>query len=275
MSVKRVRLSLNANTMSMNTAKKNRKSFVITILLSVLIMALAVAAFIPTLFSSNARTEATSSLSDINAEAMNVLEYCSDYVAKNNFSTGMNGAIKASVIGVPYTQKIHGSRTVNIQNNTYTEVAESVSALVKAALRRERRDGAFYVSHGNYKNKKFRYGDEHQLTQTDYVAQYGQPFTGIVKYDLDGTIIATEKIDENTYCYTLDPTRATQYSRNEVMTMLGGKSYPEYKSVTFTIITDGYRPIKVKCTEKFKIDKFGGTSCTAEYNETFRFNSEL
>lgn len=257
----------------MNNTKKHNKRLIITLLLATLIVALAVGAFLPTILSNRMRTEATSSVSDIDAEAMRVLGCCNAYVAANDFSTTMSGSVKASVIGVKYTQKINGSRTVDVKRQTFTEVAESVSALVKASLKRERRDGAYYVSRGNYKNKSFTYGDEQQLTKSNYVAQYGQPFTGIVKYNLDGTIITAEQINRNTFRYVLDPARSTMYSRNEVKTTLGGKSYPEYSHVEFTVTTDGDRPVKVTCSEKFKIDKFGGTTCTAEYNETFKFNS--
>lgn len=256
----------------MNNAKKNNKSFIITLLLSLLILALAVAAFIPTIVSRNARTEATSSMSDMDAEAMRVLGCCNAYAAANDFSTTMNGSVKANVIGVKYTQKIHGSRTVDVKNQAFAEVAESKSALVKAALKREGRDGVFYVSRGSYKRKSFTYDNEQKLTKSNYIAQYGQPFTGVVKYNLDGTVITAEQLSDNTFRYVLDPARSTLYSRNEVKTTLGGKSYPEYSHVEFTLTVDGDRPIKVTTVEKFKIDKFGGTSCTAEYNEIFKFN---
>lgn len=258
----------------MDNTKKKNKSFIITLLLATLIVLLAISAFLPTIFGGS-RTEATSANSEFDKDAMRVLGCCNAYAAANDFTTTMNGSVKASVIGVKYTQKIHGARTVDIKNQTFTDVAESVSALVKAAVKREKRDGAFYVSRGNYKNKSFTYEGEEQLTKSSYIAKYGQPFTGVVKYNLDGTVITAEKTGENTYRYVLDPTRSTVYSRNEVKTTLGAKSYPKYSYVEFTLATDGDRPIKVTCSEKFKIDKFGGTNCTAEYNEIFNFNSEL
>lgn len=266
-------ISINDNTICMNNTKAHKKGFIITLILSLLIAAMAVAAFVPTIVSNRARTEATSSVSDIDAEAMRMLGCCNAYAAANSFSTTMSGAVKASVIGVKYTQKIHGSRSVDAKSQTFTEVAESVSALVKASLKRERRDGEYYVSHGSYKKKSFTYGDEQKVAKSSYVAQYGQPFTGIVKYSLDGTVITAEQINANTFRYVLDPARSTMYSRNEVKTMLGGKSYPEYSHVEFTVTVDGEKPVKVTCSETFKIDKFGGTSCTAEYNEMFYFNS--
>lgn len=256
----------------MNKSVRTDKKFWLTIALAMLIVVLAGMAFLPTVLSKRTTTQAISART-VDSEAMRVLGCCNAYVAANGFKTTMSGSIKANVIGVPYTQKIHGNRTVD--GNSYLEVAESVSALVKAAVKRERRDGAYYVSRGTYKNKAFKYDDEQKLSRSSYVAQYGQPFTGVVKYNLENAITQAIKTNENTYKYTLDPNRATLYSRNEVKTTLGGKTYPHYKSVEITLVTDGDRPIKVTSTEKFSINKFGGTDCTAEYIEVFHFNSEL
>lgn len=255
----------------MNDIKKNKTKIWITVALALLIIALAVLAFLPTMLGPS-HTEATSVGSEVDEEAMRVLGCCNAYVAKSGFKTTMNGTVKASVVGVPYTQKIHGGRTIDGKNDIYTDVAESTSALVKAALKRERRDGAYYVSRGDYKNKSFNYNNEKQLSKTNYIAQYGQPFTGVVKYNLDNTVIFAEKISDGKYRFVLDPIHSTIYSRNEVKTTLGSKSYPEYKSVEFTLITDGEKPVKVTTTEKFKVDKFGGTNCTAQYTEVFDFN---
>lgn len=259
----------NDNTIGMNKTVKTDKHFWLTIALALLIVVLACTAFLPTVLSKRTTTQAISARA-VDSEAMRVLGCCNAYVAANGFKTTMSGAIRASVVGVPYTQKIRGSRTVD--SNSYIEVAESVSALVKAAIKRERRDGAYYVSHGTYKNKAFKYDDEQKLSRSSYVAQYGQPFTGVVKYNIENTITQATRVSDNTYTYTLDPNRATVYSRNEVKTTLGGKTYPHYKSVEFTLVTDGDRPVKVTSTEKFRIDKFGGTDCTAEYTEVFNFN---
>lgn len=258
----------------MNDAKKNKTKIWITITLALLIVVLAVLAFLPTMLKQS-HTEATSVGSEVDEEAMRVLGCCNAYLAESGFKTTMNGTVKASVVGVPYTQKVHGGRTIDGANDIYTDVAESTSALVKAAIKRERRNGVYYVSRGSYKNKSFSYGNEQELSKTSYIAQYGQPFTGVVKYNLENTVVCAEKISDGKYRFVLDPIHATVYSRNEVKTTLGGKSYPEYKSVEFTLTTDGDKPVKVTTTEKFKIDKFGGTNCTAQYTEMFSFNSEL
>lgn len=219
-------------------------------------------------------TQAAAVGGEVDAEAMRVLGCCNAYAAANDFTTTMTGKVKASVVGVPYTQKIHGKRTVGI-DGTFTDVAESKSAIVKAALKRERRDGKYYVSRGEYKNKSFSYNPEQPLSQNNYIARYGQPFTGIVKYNLDNTIISAKAVGDNVYKFVLDPAQSTLYSRNEIKTTLGGKSYPQFTRVEFTLTTDGDRPVKVTTTEKFRVEKFGGTNCTAEYTETFHFNSEL
>ncbi len=242
-----------------------------TLALSVIIIILTGVAFLPTVFARRETTRAAAVGCDVDAEAMRILGCCNAYAAANDFTTTMTGKVKASVVGVPYTQKIHGGRTVGC-NGDVTDVAESTSALVKAALKRERRDGKYYVSRGDYKNKSFRYNTEQPLSQNNYIAQYGQPFTGIVKYNLDNTVISAKSIGDNVYQFVLDPAQSTVYSRNEVKTTLGGKSYPKYKRVEFTLTTDGERPVKVTTVEKFRVDKFGGTDCTAEYTEVFNFN---
>lgn len=252
-----------------NTEKKD-KGKLLTILLAVLIVMLACTAFIPTLLSKNSVEGASARTSGIDDDAMRVLGCCNAYVAANDFSTTMRGTVKARVLGIPYTQRVVGGRKVSGED--YTEFAESTSALIKAALKRERRDGEYYVAHGEYKNKRFHYGKAEELSKDDYAKAYGQPFTGTVKYCIDNAIVKAVKSGENSYRYTLDPARATVHSKNEVRTTLGGKSFPVYKSVEFTLITDGERPIKVTCTEKFRIDKFGGTDCTAEYTEIFKFD---
>lgn len=256
----------------MNNFKRANKKFLVTLALAVVIVALAGVAFLPTVFSKRETTQAATAGSEVDAEAMRVFGCCNAYVAANAFRTNMTGTVKARVVGVPYTQIVHSERTVDSASGKYTDIAESTSALVKTAVKRERRDGVFYVSHGSYKNRTFSYGDEQELSKTNYIAQYGQPFTGVVKYNMENSVICAEKTDDNCYRYVLDPAHSTVYSRNEVKTTLHAKSHPEYKSVEFTLMTDGNRPVKVTCTEKFRIDKFGGTDCTAEYNETFYFD---
>ncbi|MDE7107795.1 MAG: hypothetical protein K2O39_05670, partial [Clostridiales bacterium] len=117
------------------------------------------------------------------------------------------------------------------------------------------------------------YNNEQPLSEKNYKARYGQPFTGIVKYKLENAVISATVVGDNVYKFVLDPSKATIYSRNEVKTTLGGKSYPKYSRVEFTHPTDSERPVKVTATEKFRVDKFGGTNCTAEYTEVFNFNA--
>lgn len=255
----------------MDNAKKLNKGFWLTLILSLIIAALVGVAFLPSVISARGTSQAAAVGSEVDAEAMRMLGCCNAYVAEHSFKTTMNGAVKAKVLGVPYTQKIHGGRTVD--GEKFTDIAESTSALVKAAVKRERHDGAYYVSRGSYKNKSFDYGDARQLTKSEYISQYGQPFTGVVKYNLDNTVISAKKIKDNVYKFVLDSSHSTAYTRNEIKTTLGCKSYPEYSRVEVTLTTDGERPVKVITVEKFRIDKFGGTECTAQYTEVFDFNA--
>lgn len=258
----------------MDNTKKIEKGFWLTLAFAVIIVILTGVAFLPSVIESRETSRAATVSSEVDAEAMRVLGCCNAYAAANDFTTTMTGTVKAKVVGVPYTQKIQGGRNVS-RDGDVTEVAESSSALVKAALKRERRDGKYYVSRGDYKNKAFRYNNEKSLSEKQYSAQYGQPFTGIVKYAMDNAVISATVIGDNVYKFVLDPAQSTLYSRNEVKTTLGSKSYPKYSRVEFTLTTDGDRPVKVTSVEKFRVDKFGGTNCTAEYTETFHFNSEL
>ena len=246
------------------------KGLWITVALVLLIAALFCVALSPAVLNKQKKTEAAT-LSSVDKEAMRALGYCNAFIGANSFSTAMNGSVKASVVGVPYTQKIKGKRTVNA-DGSFTDIAESKSALVKAAIKREYKDGNYFVSLGEYKKKAFKYGKGETLSKAGYIAKYGKPFTGLVKYNIENAVISAQPVGENTFKFVLDPDKATEFCRNEVKTMLGGKSYPTYKSVEFTLTTDGEKPIKVVSVEKFRVDKFGGTECTAKYEENFVFN---
>ena len=116
--------------------------------LVLLIAALFCVALLPSVLNKQKKTEADT-LGSVEPEAMRVLGCCTAFIGANDFSTTMSGSVKASVVGVPYTQKINGRRTVGA--NTFTDIAESKSALVKAAVKREYKDGSYYVSRGEYK----------------------------------------------------------------------------------------------------------------------------
>lgn len=251
----------------MSTAIKDKlKKVAPSLALLVLIILLAGLSFLPTV--RHAPT-VTTYAKGVDAEAVRVLESCRAYAAVHDFRTEMNGKIRAKVFGVPYTQNIHGSRSV--RGEDFTDITESVSALVKAGIKRECADGKYSAARGDYKNKVFVYGSPTSLEREGYVSVYGMPATGLVKYKLDDAIISAEQVSENVFRYVLDVRRATQYSRNEVKTMLGGKSYPDYETVEFTMTVDGERAVKITSTEKFRVDKFGGTHCVAQYTEVFEY----
>ncbi len=244
---------------------KRLRTVVPTIVLFLLIILLVGAAFIPSVRGKSSVTASYSYESD--PEAIRALNGARAFAAANDYRTEMSGSVKARVLGIPYSQKITGKRTVNGDGNTDT--AESVSAFVKAAIKREHNEKGYFVTRGVYKNKSFTYGTPKIMERNEYIAAYGKPFTDIVKYDLDNTVISAKCVGSNTYKFVLDPSRSTEYTRNEVKTTLGGKSYPKYEHVEFTLITDGEKAVKVTTHEKFEVDKFGGTSCTAEYTEKF------
>lgn len=252
----------------MSTAVRSKfKKALPSLALLALVVLLAGLSFLPAV-RKTPKTAATSA-GGVDGEALRVLESCRAYAAVHDFQTVMNGKIKAKVFGVPYTQNVHGTRRVC--GEEFADVTESVSAFVKAGIKRACADGKYTAARGKYKNKAFVYGAPDSLDRDGYVAAYGMPATGLVKYNLDDSIIVAECVGENVYRYVLDVRRATQYSRNEIKTMLGSKSCPDYESVEFTLTADGERAVKITATEKFRVDNFGGTHCTAQYTEVFEY----
>ncbi len=213
---------------------------------------------------------ARASAAAIEPQAIVALHTAEAYVQDNAFTAKMNGTIKARVFGIPYTQKVHGERTC--ADGDYDERAESVSALVKAAVKRRVEDGKYFTAQGKYRRKSFDYGDPAEMSREDFVASYGKPCLGVVKYETDGAITEAKRVEDGVYSFTLDVKRATEYCKNAVRTMLKGDSYPEYEEVKFTLYMDGNRPTRVTGVEKFRVDKFGGTHCTVEYTEEFSFD---
>ncbi len=215
---------------------------------------------------------AVQAATEYDSDGIAKLNACTAYAAAHAFSTAMTGKITARVLGIKYTQKVSGGRTVD--GDRFTDVAQSVSSLVKVALKREYDGDEYKIYHGEYrdKNKTFAFGDGKTVDKQQYVGLYGKPNIGVVKYAVDSSVMSVKKVGDNAYRFTLDPVRAAAYCKNEVKTTLGGKSYPRYSSIEFTLYFDGDKPIKVTSVEKFRVDKLGGANCTAEYTETFMFN---
>lgn len=238
------------------------------VVIAALLLALMTAALLPAARRAETENTALAAMS-VDGEAMQKLTAADAYARGHAFTTEMHGVIKARVFGIPYSQKVKGRREVD--GDTFTDLAESKSAFVKAGVKKTCANGAFGVARGDYKKGGFVYGKEKTYDRDGYESAYGKPYTGIVKYELKGSVTDAKKNADGTYTFVFDPRRATAYSRNEVRTTLGGKSYPEYESVSLTLTVDGERPVKVTVREKFTVDKFGGTHCTAEYTETFDF----
>ena len=254
----------------MNKSKRRVGHLFPIISIAILLFSLAVMSFVPVFRSAVPAALESGSAPD--AEAMRVLGCCRAYCAANDFDTKLAGTVRARVFGIPYVQNVSGVRSVRADG--YVETLESASALVKAAVKKQVSDGKYLVSTGEYKNKKFVFGKPKELTRADFTSAYGLPATGLVKFVLDGAVVSAEQTDKNEYRYVLDVARATEYSRNEYKTLLGGKSYPQYDSVEFTIVTDGERAAKITVREKFRINKCGGTSCTAVYSEVFDYGTQ-
>lgn len=252
--------------MNKSIAVKLKKVLPSVILLAIVVL-LAGLSFLPSVRGTAAVASARSSALD--PEAIRVLNCCRAYAAVNDFSTKLNGSIKAKVYGIPYTQGVSGARTV--EGEDFCMVTESASAFVKAGMKKQCENGEYSVTDADYKKKAFVYGSPKKLERDRYIATYGKPSTGLVKYELDGSIISAERVDDDTFRFVLDARRATRYSRNEVRAILGGKSYPEYEAVEFTLTTDGERAVKITYREQFTVDRMGGTRCTAQFTEVFEY----
>ena len=262
-------LSANNKRMTKRISKR-----VISITAVCLVLALLIGlAFLPTVRARGGAT--VQAATEYDSDGIAKLSTCTAYVAAHGFSTTMTGKITARVLGVKYTQKVSGGRTVD--GDRFTDTAQSISSLVKVALRREYDGEEYKIYRGEYrdKDKTFAFDNGKTVDKQQYVGLYGKPNIGVVKYAVDSSVMSVKKVGDNAYRFALDPVRATAYCKNEVKTTLGGKSYPHYSSIEFTLYFDGDRPIKVTSVEKFRVDKLGGTDCTAEYTETFKFNSEL
>lgn len=249
--------------------KSSIKKIVVFVVLGALIVTLVGLAFLPSV-RNGGRAVVASGGNKADAEAMRVLSCCAAYVQSNDFSTEIKGEVKARVFGVPYTQSVRGNR--QIQGDDFRETAESVSVFAKAGIKKSRTNGRLSVAHGKYKDKHFEYSDGKQISKDEYVAAYGKPYIGLVRYETDNAVVSAECVGENTYKYVLDPRRATSYTSREVKTMLASDTLPEYESVEFILVTDGERPVCVTSTERFRVDKLGGTHCVAKYEERFIFN---
>lgn len=242
------------------------KRFAPIAVIAVLLIVLMAAAIVPA--ARRARSVEVAA-ENVSGEAVQKLFAADAYARSHEFTTTLDGIIKARVFGVPYSQRVSGGRVV--RGDEFTDLAESKSVLVKAGLIRKYENGVYSVAKGKYKKKSFVYDDVKKYDRAGYEAAYGKPCTGLVKYELDGAISEARKNADGSYTYVLDSRRATEFSRNEVKTALGSKSYPTYESVTVILYVDGERPVKATVKEKFRVDKFGGTACTAEYTETFEF----
>lgn len=247
--------------------EKSKKRKILSSAAILLLLAVLVAlAFVP-MFTKAAPTTARSA--QIDPDAMTALDNCSAYVCGHDFSVELSGKIKARVFGIPFSQSVRGKRSVS--NGEYFEQSESSSVFVSAGLKKTVANGKYSVAEGKSKGKSFEYGQSRELDFAEFVETYGKPLTGLTRYVTENAVTSAVRVDDNTFRYTLDPDRSTEFIRHEIKTALGAKNYPVYRSVVITLVTDGEKPASLVASENFDIDKFGGTSCTAEYSEIYTF----
>ena len=246
--------------------KKALPAIAVLLIIAVMIAA----AFVPVVRSGAVREQAVLYADAVDSRAMEALNNARAYVDGNDFSTSLTGSVKARVFGIPYTQNMSGTRVY--KDGKFVGTVESKSALVKVGFKTVAEDGKYTVARGKYKRKGFDYGSAAEYGYSDYVAAFGKPDIGLVKYDLDGAVTKAVAGDDGSYTFTLDVKRAAQYCGNAVKSILGTEKYPQYKSVEFTLYTDGERPVKVVTREQFRVDKYGGVDCTAECTEIFTWD---
>lgn len=199
--------------------------------------------------------------------ALAVLFACDGYTRSHNYSTRLTGKIEARVFGVPYSQEVSGSRKVG--GGVFEEIAESHSAFVSAAIKKEKVKNGFAVSRGKYKRGAFVYGEPEVMNYNAFVSAYGKPATSLCKHEL--SVVSAECVSPCKYRYVLDNEKSTMYSSNEVVTALGER--PVYESVEMLLTVNGDAPAVVVVTEVFRVNKFGGVKCRAEYTEEFVFSA--
>ncbi len=205
----------------------------------------------------------------LDAEAMSALSSCFEYAETHDFSVKQTGTVKARVFGIPYTQTVVGTRIKSC--DSYCETVESVSAFVKAALKKTVEFGRYFAARGKIKRGKAHYSAPVEYSRDEFSALYGKPDPSFLPYVADGTVLAARKVGEGVFEFDLSPDGATALSRNAVRTMLGGKSYPSYSAVSVTLTVRDGKPLRTESREQFRINKFGGTNCTAVYIEDWKF----
>ena len=204
------------------------------------------------------------------ADAMAALMQCDEYVRGNKFTTHASGFIRTRVFGIPCKQTVVSTREVDGEN--FHAADESRSAFVNVAFDRTGDGNDYSVATGEYKKKRFVFGEPATYTRDEYVALYGLPPIGLCKFDIyDDCVIEARRVDDNTFTYVLDPAKASAHCVNQILSLTEGNA--EYEYAEITLITDGMRPLSVKIVEKFRVEKFGGLKCNSEYTENFEYVS--
>lgn len=120
--------------------------------------------------------------------------------------------------------------------------------------------------------------DASELSTEEYYKNYGLIPNEIFKFVIDeSTVLSSEKIQSENYSYRFTlSTDCVKYFKNEVRTLAGSKSDPEYISVECTIETDeNWNVIKTTSTEKYKVAILGGITCESVSEETFAFGGNV
>ncbi len=120
--------------------------------------------------------------------------------------------------------------------------------------------------------------DASELSTEEYYKNYGLIPNEIFKFVIDeSTVLSSENIQSENYAYKFTlSTDCVKYFKNEVRTLAGSKSDPEYISVECTIeIDENWNVIKTTSTEKYKVAILGGITCESVSEETFALGGDV
>ncbi|MCH5164303.1 MAG: hypothetical protein J1F36_04730 [Clostridiales bacterium] len=116
------------------------------------------------------------------------------------------------------------------------------------------------------------------LPRDEYFKNYGLIPNEIFKYVIDETtVLSAEKLQSDNFAFKFElSTDCTQYLKNEVRTLAGSKSDPEYISIECTIEMDNnWNVIRTTAKEKYKVAIMGGVTCDSTSTEVFTVGQKV
>ncbi len=189
-----------------------------------------------------------------------------------------NGEVTAVVAFISTKQQVKNRRIYD--NGVLFNEAISVSSLKKVAEQKYYNGDAFLVRQPKSIDKNNISAtwneDIKKLSEEDYYKEYGLKPNELFKYVMNAaTITSAEKLDGYKYKFVLS-TECAEYLKNEVRTMAGASSNPEFLEMECTIEIDkNWNIIRTTTKERYKLPIFGGITCTSTSTEEFTLNKSV